>query len=172
MSKEVLAEINLSLDEVEKGQVCCIIHANLSACQRPHASCRALVSAVTLTNSTHVCSQDILDVWFDSGFSWSCVLSGEKVADLYLEGLDQFSGWFQSSLMTSVAVRGHAPYRYVNSDVWELSFYLLYCMLHYNGWCFCFVCWNSLVEILSERPASEHGFFIVFFLELSSQTLG
>ncbi|XP_021926918.1 isoleucine--tRNA ligase, mitochondrial isoform X2 [Zootermopsis nevadensis] len=55
--------------------------------------------------------QDILDVWFDSGFSWSYVLSGEKVADLYLEGLDQFTGWFQSSLMTSVALRGHAPYK-------------------------------------------------------------
>lgn len=124
VSKEMLAETNVSLDEVEKGQVCCDIHANLPACQRPQASCRAQVSAGTLTDSTYVCSQDILDVWFDSGFSWSCVLSGEKVADLYLEGLDQFSGWFQSSLMTSVAVRGQAPYRYVKSDVWELSFYL------------------------------------------------
>jgi len=124
VSKEVLAETNVSLDEVEKGQVWCNIHANLPACRRPQASCRAPVSAGTGTLTAHVCSQDILDVWFDSGFSWSCVLSGEKVADLYLEGLDQFSGWFQSSLMTSVAVRGHAPYRYVKSDVWELSFYL------------------------------------------------
>jgi isoleucyl-tRNA synthetase len=56
--------------------------------------------------------QDILDIWFDSGFSWSSVLGGEKVADLYLEGLDQFNGWFLSSLMTSVALRGQAPYRY------------------------------------------------------------
>ncbi|PNF36001.1 Isoleucine--tRNA ligase, mitochondrial [Cryptotermes secundus] len=57
--------------------------------------------------------QDILDIWFDSGFSWSSVLNGQKVADLYLEGLDQFNGWFQSSLMTSVALRGQAPYRAV-----------------------------------------------------------
>ena len=148
MSKEVLAETNVSLDEVEKGQVCCDIYANLHACQRPQAVCRAVASASTgtLTDSTYVCSQDILDVWFDSGFSWSCVLSGEKVADLYLEGLDQFSGWFQSSLMTSVAVRGHAPYRYVKFYVWELSFYLplqdgalkwlvlLFCMLEFPSW--------------------------------------
>ncbi|XP_063223894.1 isoleucine--tRNA ligase, mitochondrial isoform X1 [Bacillus rossius redtenbacheri] len=57
--------------------------------------------------------QDILDIWFDSGLSWSWVLGGGKVADLYLEGLDQFTGWFQSSLMTSVALQGRAPYRAV-----------------------------------------------------------
>lgn len=54
---------------------------------------------------------DILDIWFDSGCSWSYALDGERVADLYLEGIDQFTGWFQSSLMTSVAARGIAPYR-------------------------------------------------------------
>lgn len=56
MSKEVLAETNVLLDEVEKGQVCCDIHANLPACQRPQASCRAVVSAGTLTESTHLFS--------------------------------------------------------------------------------------------------------------------
>lgn len=40
-------------------------------------------------------------------------LDAPKVADLYLEGIDQFTGWFQSSLMTSVALRGHAPFRQV-----------------------------------------------------------
>lgn len=54
---------------------------------------------------------DILDIWFDSGISWSYVLEEDKVADLYLEGHDQFTGWFQSSLMTSVAVRDIAPYK-------------------------------------------------------------
>lgn len=54
---------------------------------------------------------DILDIWFDSGVSWSYALDGKQVADMYLEGIDQFTGWFQSSLMTSVAVRGKAPYR-------------------------------------------------------------
>ncbi|XP_055677771.1 isoleucine--tRNA ligase, mitochondrial [Lutzomyia longipalpis] len=54
---------------------------------------------------------DILDIWFDSGITWSHVLQGEKVADLYLEGIDQFTGWFQSSLMTSVALRKRAPYK-------------------------------------------------------------
>ncbi|MPC07444.1 Isoleucine--tRNA ligase, mitochondrial [Portunus trituberculatus] len=53
---------------------------------------------------------DILDIWFDSGSSWHCVL-GEPKADLYLEGVDQFNGWFLSSLLTSVAATGKAPYR-------------------------------------------------------------
>ena len=48
---------------------------------------------------------DILDVWFDSGVSWS-TLEESQQADLYLEGLDQFSGWFYSSLMTSLAING------------------------------------------------------------------
>ncbi|XP_063701392.1 isoleucine--tRNA ligase, mitochondrial [Culicoides brevitarsis] len=54
---------------------------------------------------------DILDIWFDSGISWYTVLEEPKIADLYLEGVDQFTGWFQSSLMTSVALRDKAPYR-------------------------------------------------------------
>ncbi|XP_045588344.2 isoleucine--tRNA ligase, mitochondrial isoform X1 [Procambarus clarkii] len=53
---------------------------------------------------------DILDIWFDSGASWHSVL-GSASADLYLEGVDQFNGWFQSSLLTSVAVSGKAPYK-------------------------------------------------------------
>ncbi|MCC6302978.1 MAG: isoleucine--tRNA ligase [Gammaproteobacteria bacterium] len=58
---------------------------------------------------------DILDVWFDSGVTHFCVLGGELPfpADLYLEGSDQHRGWFQSSLLTSVAMHGHAPYRSV-----------------------------------------------------------
>ncbi|MGB5136854.1 MAG: isoleucine--tRNA ligase [Prochlorococcaceae cyanobacterium] len=76
---------------------------------------------------------DTMDVWFDSGSSWAGVLgglspgSGESSlqsgashvpglrypADLYLEGSDQHRGWFQSSLLTSVAVNGDAPYRRV-----------------------------------------------------------
>uniref|UniRef100_A0A034VJ05 Isoleucine--tRNA ligase, mitochondrial n=1 Tax=Bactrocera dorsalis TaxID=27457 RepID=A0A034VJ05_BACDO len=56
-------------------------------------------------------SGDIFDIWFDSGSTWSSVLKDEKVADVYLEGYDQFSGWFQSSLLTSVAARNQAPYK-------------------------------------------------------------
>ncbi|XP_060534697.1 isoleucine--tRNA ligase, mitochondrial [Cylas formicarius] len=55
--------------------------------------------------------QDILDIWFDSGVSWSKVLADDQVADLYLEGVDQFNGWFQSSLVTSVGLRDRAPYK-------------------------------------------------------------
>jgi len=59
---------------------------------------------------------DTMDVWFDSGSSWAGVLEKRGLhypADLYLEGSDQHRGWFQSSLLTSVAVNGHAPYRRV-----------------------------------------------------------
>jgi isoleucyl-tRNA synthetase len=59
---------------------------------------------------------DTMDVWFDSGSSWAAVVqqNGLKYpVDLYLEGSDQHRGWFQSSLLTSVAVNGHAPYRCV-----------------------------------------------------------
>lgn len=54
--------------------------------------------------------KDIMDIWLDSGLSWSNVLES-KTADVYLEGLDQFTGWFQSSLMTSIALTGKAPYK-------------------------------------------------------------
>ncbi|NDY96758.1 isoleucine--tRNA ligase [Wenzhouxiangella limi] len=60
---------------------------------------------------------DILDVWFDSGVTHYCVLEQDerlaRPADLYLEGSDQHRGWFQSSLLTSVAMHGSAPYRQV-----------------------------------------------------------
>nr|KAF6395278.1 isoleucyl-tRNA synthetase 2, mitochondrial [Rousettus aegyptiacus] len=62
----------------------------------------------------YVPGQDILDIWFDSGTSWSYVLPGaDERADLYLEGKDQLGGWFQSSLLTSVAVRRTAPFKTV-----------------------------------------------------------
>ena len=60
---------------------------------------------------------DTLDVWFDSGVTHACVLEQREnlklPADLYLEGSDQHRGWFQSSLLTSVAINGHAPYKSV-----------------------------------------------------------
>ena len=60
---------------------------------------------------------DTMDVWFDSGSSWAAVSRQRDnlsyPADLYLEGTDQHRGWFQSSLLTSVAVSGHAPYKRV-----------------------------------------------------------
>ena len=62
---------------------------------------------------------DILDVWFDSGVSHFCVLEQRpqdglrKPADLYIEGSDQHRGWFQSSLLSGVAMDGVAPYRQV-----------------------------------------------------------
>ena len=56
---------------------------------------------------------DILDIWFESGTSWAAVLGEDKVADLYVEGSDQYGAWFQTSLLTSVALRGTAPFKRV-----------------------------------------------------------
>ncbi|MFI3184389.1 MAG: isoleucine--tRNA ligase [Methylococcaceae bacterium] len=60
---------------------------------------------------------DTLDVWFDSGVTHACVLNKREdlvfPADLYLEGSDQHRGWFQSSLLASVAMNGVAPYKAV-----------------------------------------------------------
>jgi len=62
-------------------------------------------------------TQDTLDVWFDSGVSHEAVLNQREQlqfpADLYLEGSDQHRGWFQSSLLTSVAINDVAPYKSV-----------------------------------------------------------
>jgi isoleucyl-tRNA synthetase len=65
---------------------------------------------------------DILDVWFDSGSSNLAVLHGaEWPADVYLEGPDQYRGWFQSSLLVATGVRGHAPYKEVVTHGWTLD---------------------------------------------------
>jgi isoleucyl-tRNA synthetase len=60
---------------------------------------------------------DTMDVWFDSGSSWAAVVQQRPElhypADMYLEGSDQHRGWFQSSLLTSVATNGQAPYKTV-----------------------------------------------------------
>ncbi len=78
---------------------------------------------------------DILDVWFDSGTSWFAVCEsdpelkvpyaafekGNGPEVLYLEGGDQHRGWFHSSLLTSVALRGHAPYSHVATAGWTLD---------------------------------------------------
>ena len=68
---------------------------------------------------------EILDVWFDSGCTHAAVLARAPAlawpADLYLEGPDQFRGWFQSSLLTAVATRGRAPYRGVVCHGWVLD---------------------------------------------------
>ncbi len=68
---------------------------------------------------------DILDVWFESGSSWHAVLEQEPElrfpADLYTEGGDQHRGWFHSSLLNAVALRGIAPYRMVATSGWTLD---------------------------------------------------
>ncbi len=69
--------------------------------------------------------QDIMDVWFDSGVTHAAVCGKRKElhwpADLYLEGADQYRGWFQSSLLTSVAWRNQAPYKAVVTHGWVVD---------------------------------------------------
>ena len=68
---------------------------------------------------------DILDVWFDSGSSYIATLGKRNdmpwPADLYLEGGDQYRGWFQSSLLISTALTGQAPYRATITHGWTLD---------------------------------------------------
>ncbi len=69
--------------------------------------------------------KDIMDVWFDSGVTHAAVLDKRSSlhwpADMYLEGADQYRGWFQSSLLTAVAWRGEAPYRTVVTHGWVVD---------------------------------------------------
>lgn len=67
---------------------------------------------------------DIMDVWFDSGSSHQAVIKelyNKDQADLYLEGSDQYRGWFNSSLITSVAINNHAPYKQLLSHGFVLD---------------------------------------------------
>ena len=69
--------------------------------------------------------KDILDVWFDSGVTHKAVLEEREdlnaPADLYLEGADQYRGWFQSSLLTSIVCNGEAPYKAVCTHGWVVD---------------------------------------------------
>ena len=69
--------------------------------------------------------KDIMDVWFDSGVTHAAVCGQRpnlrRPADLYLEGADQYRGWFQSSLLTSVATTGEAPYKAVVTHGWVVD---------------------------------------------------
>ena len=68
---------------------------------------------------------DILDVWFDSGSSHEAVLGRRRdvpwPADVYIEGGDQYRGWFHSSLLVGIGVRNGAPYRQVLTHGWTLD---------------------------------------------------
>lgn len=76
-------------------------------------------------NGTFTKEIDIMDVWFDSGSSHEAVLAGreslKRPADIYLEGSDQYRGWFNSSLSTAVAVTGKAPYENIISHGFVLD---------------------------------------------------
>ncbi len=69
--------------------------------------------------------KDIMDVWFDSGSSHASVLEERddlvSPADIYLEGGDQYRGWFQSSMLTSIAARGRAPYKKIITHGWTVD---------------------------------------------------
>ena len=68
---------------------------------------------------------DIMDVWFDSGSTWAAVADQRSnlqyPADVYLEGGDQYRGWFQSSMLTSIACNGVAPYKQIITHGWTVD---------------------------------------------------
>ena len=68
---------------------------------------------------------DIMDVWFDSGSTHAAVLDERSElhfpADVYLEGGDQYRGWFQSSMLTSIAAKGVAPYKQIITHGWTVD---------------------------------------------------
>lgn len=68
---------------------------------------------------------DIMDVWFDSGSSHAAVLEERDClhfpADIYLEGGDQYRGWFQSSMLTAIATKGVAPYKQIITHGWTVD---------------------------------------------------
>ncbi|MDE6589893.1 MAG: isoleucine--tRNA ligase, partial [Oscillospiraceae bacterium] len=68
---------------------------------------------------------DIMDVWFDSGSTWAAVADEREClqypADVYLEGGDQYRGWFQSSMLTSIACNGVAPYKQIITHGWTVD---------------------------------------------------
>ena len=92
----------------EKGSNCWF---DLSAEELMPANCKCPVCGCTEFKK----ETDIMDVWFDSGSTHESVVAqrGLPEANLYLEGSDQYRGWFQSSLLTSVATKGKAPYKEV-----------------------------------------------------------
>ena len=68
---------------------------------------------------------DIMDVWFDSGSTHAAVVDARESlqfpADLYLEGGDQYRGWFQSSMLTSITAKGVAPYKQIVTHGWTVD---------------------------------------------------
>ena len=75
-------------------------------------------------NGNFTKEEDIMDVWFDSGSTWNGVLIEQGLpypADVYLEGSDQYRGWFNSSLICGVAVTGKAPYKELVSHGFTLD---------------------------------------------------
>ncbi|VDK46844.1 unnamed protein product [Anisakis simplex] len=77
-----------------------------------------LRSKYGIDESTHLTKmEDVMDVWLDSGMAWRCSKNKSsnngRVADLVVEGVDQFRGWFQSLLLTSLALQDTAPYKRV-----------------------------------------------------------
>lgn len=75
-------------------------------------------------NGNFTKEEDIMDVWFDSGSTWNGVLIEQGLpypSDMYLEGSDQYRGWFNSSLICGVAVTGKAPYKELVSHGFTLD---------------------------------------------------
>ena len=93
--------------------------------KRPKNFCRRVSAVRSVATTSFRKETDTMDVWFDSGSSHAAVLREDErltwPADLYLEGSDQYRGWFNSSLSTAVATTGRAPYKGVLSHGFTLD---------------------------------------------------
>jgi len=111
---------------VSKGVVALFAEAGADAWYTPQAD--ALLPAGTVCphckGTKFTKEMDIIDVWFESGSSYLAVHAEEGYpwpSDLYLEGGDQYRGWFHSSLLCSMGARGSAPYAMVSTNGWTLD---------------------------------------------------
>lgn len=96
----MIEKLNIAVDDIEKGNV----NSIYQIFKMYKRKLKLNISFIDMN-----IFQDIMDIWFDSGISWSILPNGK--ANLYLEGYDQFNGWFQSSLITSIALQECPSYR-------------------------------------------------------------
>ncbi|XP_050355826.1 isoleucine--tRNA ligase, mitochondrial [Nymphalis io] len=100
------------VDETIIEQLCALIRKNDAdvwwTCDVKELLTNDVVKKYNLDTHDVAKGKDIMDIWLDSGLSWQTL--GNRKANLYSEGVDQLTGWFQASLLTSLALTGDAPY--------------------------------------------------------------
>ena len=123
-----------------------------------------------------------MDVWFDSGITWNAVIpksddGTKKVADLYLEGLDQFSGWFYSSLLTSIGAQDTPAYkkifvhgftldnkgRKMSKSLGKVDVYSIHSMYLFSWVSFSTIKCPPKIRFFSQFPSQRHDLQCVYW---------